>query len=235
MCAPKLKIIVCSSNTGAQTQGTQNPPAHVPNLSSPPKGEKSRAQLFQEGPWFADALRACYSNLSNQLLWIGLLPAQRTAAVIFRAIARVAAAIYDLLVIRLRRFPLQLHRLGQGTQDDQDIAEAELLSTEDCMLDDFSLYVKQRLVDLEGDAKANFLVLVSECVQMITCTTYHTERLHSQNLRKVLSRKMTHGVDVATLAALQMGKTVPDRFQGLLKDPAEANLNTTRPRQASST
>eukprot|EP00971_Amphidinium_carterae_P326520 6457371-Amphidinium_carterae.1 len=176
------------------------------------RGERPqyRAEVFHSCAWCYEALAEGATNLSNERIWVGLSPTKCTASFIFRSVARVQASIYDLIILRCRGYPLKLTRLICHTRD-RDEELASFLSTPKCALDDFSLYLQQRLRDSANTNTVLQQLRVS--LEWLACTTYGCERLHAQNLRKVLSKTMTTRVDAAQVAAVHMGGSAPTNFQ----------------------
>eukprot|EP00971_Amphidinium_carterae_P348559 6490560-Amphidinium_carterae.2 len=124
--------------------------------------------------------------------------------------ARVQAAIYDLLIIRCRGYPLKLSRLLCHTSDfDEELAI--FLSTPKCALDGFSQLIQEKLTS--GSDTSKVLQQLRVGLEWLACTTYGCERLHSQNLRMVMSKRMTTGADAAQVAAVHMGNAAPSNFR----------------------
>ena len=135
--------------------------------------------------------------LWSEGLWSTMPPAFHTfekRAVVFQLVSRMGCAFNRLLAARHRSFPVKLFLLLADPS-----AAAELRAIPDCMLDPWSLRLRQRFPSLEGPE-------LMQVLHTVACRTpvdvSHIEALHA-SIRRMLFLKssQTHPLSLADLSA----------------------------------
>ena len=166
-------------------------------------------------------------NLEDTSLWLGMEATEKTASQIFRTVSRVLGGIFDLLITRFRTWPLRLVDL-LGDQWQREIAVAELLSAPACMLDEFTLSLRQSHSTLEKLSDPHFLACLRVMLGEVAGNTYDVECTHSRNLRKQRARVMTTNIELADLAVGLVGDSRP--FVAAALKEKRSGLSQKRPK-----
>ena len=85
------------------------------------------------------------------------------------------------------------------------------------MLDQFSRHIQAELSADNGQTWPTLKHHLRIALGTVVGTTYATERLHSQTLRKTKSRTMTHDMTISEVAAALTGQTAPPFGAGICK------------------
>ena len=135
--------------------------------------------------FFDPALNPVPDDEGNRSLWL-------------QACMRPAAAVYQLLGVKVEGFPYKLFSLLEDRthENAQMIAQAP-----PCMLDDFSAQILQQFPTVASLTSSSDLVhILGCCATMVAGTTFSTERLHSGNARRSRAAAHTHKRGVEQLA-----------------------------------
>eukprot|EP00971_Amphidinium_carterae_P326247 6456931-Amphidinium_carterae.4 len=173
---------------------------------------KLRVHDFSDASLAASVLQLQSRMYRVDSWWHSAPHTQHAASDIFRLTARSAGIIYANVLLRFSGYPYRLAEMVRPG-DAQDEACAAFLRARPCMLDVFSQELRNDFPTMEA-------LKSDECQAMIRCglealdmTTFSTERLHSQNARRILSRKMTHPLCVDQVSVFHAGMAAPDFAQ----------------------
>ena len=145
-------------------------------------------------------------------LWKYLPASQDYASSVFITIARAAAGIYELLLLRCQTWPYKLVGLLKEVEADREVAVAELLTAPPCLLDGFSAAIQRQIALMTESERSTMQPLRTQllvALEMLVGNTFATERVHSRNLRRRMGRVQTHHVMVHDLATFHMGRNEP--------------------------
>eukprot|EP00971_Amphidinium_carterae_P349429 6491015-Amphidinium_carterae.3 len=172
---------------------------------------------MHDGGWWQAAIKRSLSDMHSASLWDHLLPTERTASMVFKTCTRAQALTYDLLVLRNRAYPQKLVALVEGDFYSIHCAIAELLTAPPCCLDPFTAKLRSAYPQADDLAGGECQTLLRATLRHVSGTTYDTERLHSRNARRQLSRRMTHRPRACDLAIQHAGRGFPACVAGVFE------------------
>ena len=174
------------------------------------------AAALRRGNWWWPALRQGMAKLTDAALWEILLQTEQQASLVFQSLARVMGGVFDFLIARFRTYPLRLVDLLEGGFP-AECAIAELLSSPECLLDEFTSKFRRENHTAEQlsseEAKMALRVLLGE----VSGTTYDVECAHSRNLCRQRARTMTHNIEMSDLGVGFAALSTPSVIGPLFK------------------
>ena len=145
-------------------------------------------------------MQTVFEQVKDEHVWHVLPPTQYWASIVFRLALRPGAFVHQLLHARLKLWPLRVFLLIHPQQG-QEVARQLLLAPR-CQLDGFCLMLRERYPTEALLLGAECRALMSVVAQHIMTTSWHVERLHSKNARRLRSRCHTHDMDAGTVAVM---------------------------------
>ena len=173
-----------------------------------------RAEFLLHGQSWEAALERSFVALRDKKHWSCVIQTEEQSNFIFRTFVRFEAAVHDLLKMRFTTYPLRLLELLldprslEPTPAAQEAA-LQLLTSKACMLDSYSLHVRDSFASVEALLGADCQAMLRVVLQTLVGTTFRVETLHSLNLRRLRSRSMSHPIDLADVAVTHVGCTAP--------------------------
>ena len=133
---------------------------------------------------------------------------------IFKTQAFTAAMAFDSVKQRFAAYPYKLADLVQVGRDGLEEALC-FLSAPQCCLDSFSLEFRREFSTVDQLTSPLARTLLRALLSVLEGNTFSTERLHSQNARRILSRKMTHELSIHQAALFHTGVGAPAHVASL--------------------
>ena len=189
-----------------------------------------RLHSIRHGTHWVEAIKVSAKDLSTASLWENVLePTEREANWLFKTALRVQGLTFDMLLLRYQAWPFRLLDLLQADDCERQVAAVELLSARDCVLDNYSRWVRRRFPTVLQLIGTDCVTEITVALESLLCTTYATERLHSANLRRAFARRMTHAMSVSDIALAHVGFTAPHGGGLFRPDEAEKRDDNRKP------
>ena len=153
--------------------------------------------------------------------WQHAVHTEAISSDIFIANALAAGATYCNVVLKFSTFPFKLAELIRPTAD-LELEALALLTARECSLDAFSSELRKRFPTVTALSSPSCLNMVRAMMSFYDVTTFSTERLHSKNSRRILSRRQTHQLSLHHLGIFHTGSGTPSPFMPLLPAPVQA-------------
>ena len=158
-------------------------------------------ELCRDGGCLDTMMKECLTSLLNPNKFRHVQNTERNATNILTTTLRLAATIFQVAYIPLRRMPFQLFEILLS-EDRADACAALPI----CCRDAFSNAFLQRYPDAQSLKSAESKAVLSCLKEQMDMNTYSTERLHSQSLRRQKSRGQSCVASLSQLAAWRQGK-----------------------------
>ena len=145
-------------------------------------------------------------------MWSCILPTEQNASLVFKTMARVEAAIFDLLLRRYSTYPFRLLDLllePLEVTEEAEISAVQLFTAPSCCLDSFSEHIRTVFPNVRALMGPQCQALLRVTLQTIVGTTFRVEALHSVNLRRLKARAMCHGITVSDVALTHTALSAP--------------------------
>ena len=159
-------------------------------------------------------MQESFQTLRHKTAWSCILPTEQNASLVFKTMARVEAAIFDLLLRRYSTYPLRLLDLlleprSLEVTEEAEISAVQLLTAPSCCLDTFSEHIRTVFPNVRALMGLQCQALLRVTLQTIVGTTFRVETLHSVNLRRLKARAMSHGITVSDVALTHTAVCAP--------------------------
>eukprot|EP00971_Amphidinium_carterae_P352972 6492784-Amphidinium_carterae.3 len=173
---------------------------------------KLRVHDFSDGSLATSALQRQLRTYRNDSWWHSAPCTQHAASDIFRLTARSAGMLYANVLLRFSGYPYRLAEMVRPG-DAQDEARRAFLDARPCMLDVFSLELRNDFPTMEALRSDECQVMIRCALEALDMSTFSTERLHSQNARRIISRNMTHPLRMEQAGMFHAGMAAPEFAQ----------------------
>ena len=175
-----------------------------------------RVQYFQTGEWCLQSLLASTHTVLGSFWCDVLCPSEYNVNLLYKTAARVQGLWYDLVWLRYRCWPYRLVELLDADLGKRDVAISELLTCRTCMLDEYTHELRRRYPDGAALASEACQTEIRLIMELLDCTTYDCERLHSRNVRRLQKRhQQTNPMTLAELAVEHVGFAAPRKVAAL--------------------
>ena len=176
---------------------------------------------FPRGSWCGK----CWEDLAAMWLdqdWWAHGPAvEQSASELFRATSHSAGLAYDGLHVRFTCYPYRVAELVRGTEEEIEIEKVCFLSAPQCCLDPWSAHLRDLFPDIRALSTSLCRSMIFAAMSLWYGSTYSTERLHSQNARRILGRRQTSRPSLQQVSVWHAGVSSPDFLVDVVCPPDE--------------
>ena len=167
------------------------------------------------------------SLMLDRTWWQEVPPSEAAYTTLFKTQAFAAATAFDNVGKRFGTYPYRLSELLVPGSDGLEEALC-FASAPACTLDEFSLAFRREFPTAELLTTPLARTLLRALLSSFEGNTFSTEQLHSQNARRILSRKMTHELSIHQAALFHAGVGAPKHVASLACEQTGSILKRAR-------
>ena len=165
---------------------------------------------LHEGTLFTKFFAETLTQFRDPRLWSHHAQVEQFRSTLLQLSFRACALVFQTVLQKVKGYPYKLfHMLTLDHEQKLVFANDLLFNTATCMYDSGTRSFVKMFPTVDAATSSQATKVLELMARKALGTTFSTERLHSQNLRRVMARSCTHRPDVGHLGLSHFGCSKP--------------------------